>query len=83
MRQAEFTDSNLDFDTRIVDIADHLDNAGNRLRVAGRLRDQFGIDNLACLGITGRTFYQNVVDDTLVFRSDQPDTCLLYTSRRV
>lgn len=77
MRQAEFAHGDLDFDTRIVDIADHLDDAGNRLRITGRLRNQFRIDDLARPGITGRTLDQNVMDNAFVFRCNEPDAVFI------
>ena len=73
VRHAELAHGDFDFHARVVEVAQHFDDAPGRLLEARRLVDQFDADDLAGLGIAGRTGNQHVLADALVFRGDQPD----------
>src|SRR5690606_30864921 len=63
----------------IAEVAEHLDDARNRLRVAARLRHEFGRDDLAFLRLcTPAGLDQQIVADTLVGGNDKPDAALLH-----
>ncbi|VVD93871.1 hypothetical protein PTE30175_01695 [Pandoraea terrae] len=68
VRHAVFAHGDLDFHAGVVDIAEHLGHAPNRLTVAARVIGQLHAHDLADLGLALRTWRnQDVVPDALVF----------------
>ena len=77
VRHAELAHGDLDLHARIVQFAQHFDDAAGRLLEARRLFDQFDADDLAGLGLARRAGHEDVLADALVFRRDDPDAVLV------
>ena len=78
VRHRELAHGDLDFHARIVDGAQHLDHAPDRLHVALRLLQDLDHDDLAGLCRQGRAGrHEDVVLDTLVLRHDDGHTAFV------
>jgi hypothetical protein len=77
VRHAVLAHGDLDFHAGIVDVAEHFDDAADRLRMAAREVGQLDDDHLPDLGLLGVLRDQDVVADALVFRRDHQHAVLV------
>src|SRR5258708_1652914 len=78
MRQIVLSQRDFDFHPRIGVIAEHLDDASDRLRMALRLLDDFSNHDLASFGTACRARrYQNILADAAILRRHDADAVLI------